>query len=131
MARKKPAPRPLEPVDYPDGVMVETGKEIYYIRGGKRFRLFSPRVFDSWGVKAIRSSDYALAKFPVARQPLGFRDGTLIHNMADGRLYLISSNQRRQIVNPDVFDRFGWERGDAILVSQQETDLHTEGEVIN
>jgi hypothetical protein len=128
---RKPSTRPQTRTDYPDGVMVDTERNVYYIRGGKRFRLFSERAFQSWSIEPIRSSEAAVKHIPLAKAPLGFRDGTLIHNMGDGRLYLISGTKRRQITNPDVFERFGWSARGAVYVSQQETDLHPEGEVLS
>lgn len=128
---RKPKARPATKVDYPDGVMVDTETEVYYIRGGKRYRLFSPRTTQSWSLEPIRGSDVSVKHIPRAKAPLGFRDGTLIHNYADGRLYLISGNKRRHITSPDVLKRYGWKAGDAVIVSQQEADLHEEGEALN
>jgi hypothetical protein len=116
------------PVDYPDGVMVQTESSYYYIRGGKKFKAYSVRAFRSWGITPIKGSESSLSSIPLAKSPLGFRDGTLIHNVADGRMYLISGNARRHIVSPDVFDRFGWKRRGAIKVSDAETQLHPEGD---
>jgi len=127
---RKPPPRPSKPIDYPDGVFVETESDVWYIRGGKRYRLYSPRVTASWRAEPIRGSEQSVSGIPRAKSPLGFRDGTLIHNYADGRLYLISGNRRRLIASPDVLDRFGWRATDAVLVSLQETELHDEGEVL-
>ena len=127
----RPSPRPQKRVDYPDGVMVETECETYYIRGGKRYRLYSPRALSSWSIEPVRGSESSVAHIPKAKAPLGFRDGTLIHNYADGRLYIISGNKRRHITSPDALKRFGWTAGDAIIVSQKETELHAEGDVLS
>lgn len=123
-------PRPTKPVDYPDGLFVDADEHTYYIRGGKRYRLYSKRCLESWSASVILGSEESLVNVPKARHPLGFRDGTLIHNYADGRLYLVSGNKRRHITSPDVLGRYGWKTGDAIIVSQQETDLHEEGEAL-
>lgn len=125
------SPRPTKPIDYPDGLFVDTESDTYYIRGGKRYRVYSKRALSSWSAKPVRGSDKSLSRIPRAKAPLGFRDGTLIHNYADGRLYLISGNKRRHITSPDVLGKFGWKHRDALLVSQQEADLHEEGEVLS
>jgi hypothetical protein len=59
---------------------------------------------------------------------LGFRDGTLIKNIADGKLYLISQNKKRHIVDPDTFDKYGLDRSQVIEVSAFETSMHELGE---
>jgi len=61
---------------------------------------------------------------------LGFRDGTLIKNIADGKMYLISQNKRRQIVDPDTFNKYGLNRSEVIEVSDSETNMHDVGENI-
>jgi hypothetical protein len=58
---------------------------------------------------------------------LGFRDGTLIHNIADGKMYLVSANKRRHIVSPDVFDKYGLDESRVLRVSEAEISLHEEG----
>jgi hypothetical protein len=59
---------------------------------------------------------------------LGFRDGTLIKNIADGKIYLISQNKRRHIVDPDVFNKYGLDRSNMIEVSESETNMHDLGD---
>ena len=119
-----------EPVDYPDGLMVDTGTNVYYLRGGKRYRVYSPRALESWSIQPVLGTEQSLKQIPKSKAPLGFRDGTLIHNIADGKIYLISKNRRRHITSPDVLQRFGWKRRDAITVSDDEANLHVEGDKI-
>ena len=59
---------------------------------------------------------------------LGFRDGTLIKNIADGKLYLISQNKKRHIVDPDTFNKYGLDRSQVIEVSAFEISMHELGE---
>jgi hypothetical protein len=125
---KRQTEPPQVPIEYPDGVLVDSGEHVYYIRGGKRYRLYSDRAAGSWGIDPIRGSEQSLANYPRARAPLGFRDGTLIQNFSDGKLYVISGNKRRQVTSPDVLARFGWRERDALVVSDEETALHDEGE---
>ena len=56
---------------------------------------------------------------------LGFRDGSLIHDISDGRIYLISDSKRRHIVDPDVLE---WLDSEIIKVGQKEIFVHPEGE---
>ena len=59
---------------------------------------------------------------------LGFRDGSLIKNIADGKMYLVSQNKLRHIVDPDVFDRYGLDRSIIMEVSEAEIKAHELGE---
>jgi len=94
-----------------------------------RFRIPTERVLESWRFKVIPSSESAVKHIKVGGK-IGFRDGTIIHNMADGRHYLISQNKRRHIIDPDVWEKYGLDWGDAILVSEDEANLHNDGEVL-
>jgi len=68
-----------------------------------------------------------LSGFKLAGK-LGFRDGTLIKNIADGRIYLVSQNKLRHIVDPDSFTRYGLDRSNVIEVSETEVSAHDLGE---
>jgi len=61
---------------------------------------------------------------------LGFRDGTLIKNIADGKMYLVSQNKLRHIVDPDSFNRYGLDRCKVIEVSEKEISAHELGDNI-
>lgn len=123
-------PLPEIPLSYPSDVFVETESGVYYIKGKNKFRLFSDRVLDSWQVDVLQGTDASVSKFKNVGV-LGFRNGTLVRNIADGRYYLISENKRRHIVSPDVFDYYGFDITYAMTVSQAEIDLHEEGEVLS
>lgn len=120
---------PETPTKYPAGVLLltETGKWYLMQSTGKR-KITSERVLESWDFGyTVFTSDIALSKTPAVGI-LGFRNGTLIKNIADAKLYLISDGKRRQIQNPDVLDLLFLREEDALLVSQDETNLHQEGE---
>lgn len=124
-----PEPKPLVDVktNYPSGLFVDTGDAVYYIKGGTKFKCFTYRVFLSWNAEPVFGTLESLGGF-INGGSLGFRDGTLIHNISDGRMYLVSANKRRHITSPDVFDRYGLNRERVIEVSDAETRLHAEGE---
>jgi hypothetical protein len=75
------------------------------------------------------AKEAALSGFKVAGK-LGFRDGTLIKNIADGKMYLVSQNKLRHIVDPDSFNRYGLDRSKAVEVSEAEVSAHDLGENI-
>ena len=115
------------PTSFPSGIAVKTDKATYWIKDGKRFKLISDRAAKSWSFTTVNAKESALSTTKVVGK-LGFRDGTLIKNIADGKLYLISQNKRRHIVSPDVFDRYGLNKYSVVEVSEAETNMHNLGE---
>lgn len=117
------------PTNFPSGIAVKTDKDTYWIKDGKRYRLISGRASDSWSFTTVNATESALTGFKLAGK-LGFRDGTLIKNIADGRIYLVSQNKLRHIVDPDSFIRYGLNRSDVVEVSEAEVSAHDLGENI-
>jgi hypothetical protein len=54
----------------------------------------------------------------------------LIKNLADGKMYLVSQNKIRHIVDPDSFTKYGLDRSTVIEVSEKEILAHDLGENI-
>jgi hypothetical protein len=59
-----------------------------------------------------------------------FRNGSLIHNLADGKIYLIEEGKRRHVTDPDVLETLGASWKDVTRVSLAEVNLHPEGETL-
>lgn len=127
----KPQPKslPKKPVKYPDGLALDTGENVWYTKNGLLYKCYSQRTLDSWRFKVIKTTPEAVAGFKQGGI-LGFRDGTLLRDISDGKLYLVSGNKRRHIVSPDFFDLYGFEKSDAVLASRAEIELHQPGEPI-
>lgn len=123
----QPASIISEPTSFPSGLAVKTEKATYWIKDGKRYRLISDRAAESWKFTVINATEDAVVKTKLVGK-LGFRDGTLIKNIADGKMYLVSQNKRRHIKSPDVFDKFGLDRSLMIEVSDIEINMHELGE---
>ena len=117
----------IDPIVFPSGLAVKTEKATYWIKDGKRFRLISDRAADSWAFATVKATEQAVSIMKISGK-LGFRDGTLIKNIADGKMYLISQNKRRHIVDPDSFDRYGLDRSKLMEVSELEAAAHDLGE---
>ena len=115
------------PTNFPTGLAVKTDKATYWIKDGKRFKLISERAEASWSFPTVHATENAVSGIKLAGK-LGFRDGTLIKNIADGKLYLISQNKRRHIVSPDVFDKYGLDRSMVVEVSDDEANMHELGD---
>ena len=117
------------PTNFPSGLAVKTDKDTYWIKDGKRYRLISDRAAKSWSFTTVNATEAALTGFKLAGK-LGFRDGALIKNIADGRIYLVSQNKLRHIVDPDSFIRYGLDRSKVLEVSEAEISAHDLGENI-
>ena len=117
------------PTNFPSGIAVKADKDTYWIKDGKRYRLISDRAAKSWSFTTVNATEAALTGFKVAGK-LGFRDGALIKNIADGKIYLVSQNKLRHIVDPDSFTKYGLDRSKIIEVSEAEVSAHDLGENI-
>jgi hypothetical protein len=115
------------PTLIPSGLAVKTNKAIYWVKDGKRYKLISDRAAKSWCFTTVKATEEAIAGMKLVGK-LGFRDGTLIKNIADGKMYLISQNKKRHIVDPDSFDRYGLDRKSVIEVSEAEANMHITGD---
>lgn len=113
--------------NFPSGIAVKTDKATYWIKDGKRFKLISDRAAESWLFTTVLAAESALAGIKLVGK-LGFRDGTLIKNIADGKMYLLSQNKLRHIVTPDSFTKYGLDRSKVIEVSAAEVEAHELGE---
>lgn len=115
------------PVVLPSGLAVKTNSGVYWIKDNKRFKLISDRAAKSWSFPTVFATDQAVSGIKIVGK-LGFRDGTLIKNIADGKMYLISQNKRRHIISPDTFIKYGLDRSNIVEVSESETNMHDIGE---
>jgi len=116
-----------QPTNFPSGIAVQTDKATYWIKDGKRYKLISDRAAQSWCFTTVKATEAALSGIKLVGK-LGFRDGTLIKNIADGKMYLISQNKKRHVVDPDSFIRYGLDRSSIIEVSDTEANAHDIGE---
>lgn len=118
-----------QPTNFPSGIAVKTEKSTYWIKDGKRYVLISDRATQSWSFTTVLATETALAGIKLVGK-LGFRDGTLIKNVADGKMYLVSQNKLRHIVSPDSFALYGLDRSKMVEVSEKEFLAHDLGETL-
>jgi len=116
-----------QPTNFPSGIAVKTDKDTYWIKDGKRYKLISNRAAESWSFTTVLATEAALSGIKLVGK-LGFRDGSLIKNLADGKMYLVSQNKLRHIVSPDSFGLYGLDRSKVIEVSDKEIAAHDLGE---
>lgn len=124
---------PKIPHEYPAGAAVVTEKGRYYLnKDGKRYRIQSDEIFWSWQFPlVIDTTEAALKNYPVAVNRLGFRDGSLLNNIADGKLYLVSESKLRHITNPQVLFVLGLDSNQALVVSDADIKIMKQGEPLN
>jgi len=111
----------------PSGLIAHTEKGYFYIKGLKKFKFVSERAMLSWNLPVISTTDDKLSEFKLFGT-LGFRDGTLIKDISDGKIYLVSDSKRRHVTDPDVLE---WLNTIIIKASQKEVLIHEEGDPLN
>lgn len=121
---------PKTPTVYPSGVAVFDGVNTYFIKNGKKYRIISQRAVESWGFSIWYGSPESLSKTPLGGI-LGFRDGTVIKDISNGKIYIVVNSKKQHITSPDVFTKFGIDTESIFLVSNKEAELHRSGDPIN
>lgn len=114
----------------PSGMIAKTEKGYFYVKGEKRFKFISDRARESWNLRVVPTSEIAMNDVKVVGI-VGFRDGTLIRDVSNGKIYLIVDNRKSLIIDPDDLKSLGFKKQDAILVSKREADFQKEGESLN
>jgi hypothetical protein len=126
LLRKKQNKKTYNPI-VPNGLIAQTEKGYFYIKNKKKFKFVSDRAMVSWTLPIVQTKDATLSGYQLMGS-LGFRDGTLVKDISDGKIYLISDSKRRHIVEPDILE---WLDADVISVGQKEILAHEEGEELN
>ena len=107
----------------PSGLIAHTETGYFYIKGSSKFNFISERAMTSWNLPIIETNDSMISNLKRAGI-LGFRDGTLVKDISDGKIYLISDSKRRHVIDPDVLE---WLNVDIVQIGQKELFVHSEG----
>jgi len=119
------------PVHYPNGVALEDDKGgTWLIKNKKRFKFYSKRACDSWGLFVGECLWENIEHLPYGGV-VGFRDGTLLSKFSDGTLHLVSDNKTRQIVDPDALFVYGLLGKEIYEISNSEFKVHEKGEPLD
>jgi hypothetical protein len=78
----------------------------------------------------VPTSELAMTNIKVVGI-VGFRDGTLIRDISNGKIYLIVDNKKSLVIDPDDLKALGLAKHDIILVSKKEAGFQKEGEPLN
>jgi hypothetical protein len=111
----------------PSGLIAHTEKGYFYVKGQKRFKFVSDRAKDSWLLTVVETKEVMMKDYPVSGL-LGFRDGTLVKDISDGKIYLISDSKRRHVVDPDVLL---WIDQEVVDAGEKEISVHQLGDKLN
>ena len=114
----------------PSGLIAKTEKGYFYVKGSKRFKFISDRAVKSWGLKIVHTTEIDLKKTEVCGN-IGFRDGSLIRDISNQKIFLISDNKKRHIVSPDILKQLGYLKDEIVLVSSKEAGYHAEGDKLD
>lgn len=130
--RQAPKSLPTEPQVYPVGSAVRTESSIYYIKDEKtRMRIQSEKILESWNFhRVIPSNELSLKNYRILGK-LGFRSGSLIHNVADGKIYLVEKNKLRHVQSVEALNLIGAVYDDAVSVSLTDIQIHDIGEPLS
>lgn len=132
--RKKQTPiqpiPPEVPFKYPSGVCVETESGRYYLKGNRKYKIKSDLVFKSWSFPVvIKSSDVAISKYTNSLRRLGFRDGSILRDIYNGELFIISEGERIKITTVEMYEALGINESKVPYVSHEDVVFHKEGEI--
>jgi hypothetical protein len=130
---------PQTPTEYPAGTFIETEAGYFYIvNSAKRYRITTTRCLASWRPhRVVKTTEAAVKRYRISSK-LKFRNGSLIWNISDGRIYLIENGLRCWVKNPEWFRILGLDPADlkfnmdkVMCVSQADLNLHEIGEDLN
>jgi hypothetical protein len=111
-------------------MVAHTEKGYFYIKGDKRFKFISDRARISWNLHEVDTTESAMSNVKLAGI-VGFRDGSLIRDVSNNKLYLVVDNKKMLVVDPDDLFSLGFKKHDAILVSKREADFQKDGGNLN
>lgn len=107
------------------GLIYKYGQRVFYLKSGKGYTFCSQRALDSWKLP-VMELDPLEGSLPTALYGvLGFRDGSLIQNFKDGKIYLVSDAKKRLLTAP--LEDYGFDWADVVSVSDEEAQFHDDG----
>ena len=111
-------------LDLLSGTAVKTEKGYFYIKNGKRLRIPTTNILRSWRFHRVaKATEEQVAHYPIMGR-VGFRDGTLVFCIADGKYYIIENSRLVHITDPQTIKNHGLKRRDAFVISKKERDIH-------
>ncbi|MBU1939122.1 hypothetical protein KKA04_05335, partial [Patescibacteria group bacterium] len=94
----------------------QVGTRVFLIKDGKKHHILSPRVFDSWGYEWSENKVVGSIVEPSG-EPVVYREGTLIHGVPSGKVYVVSNETLWHIQDIETFKLLGYNTKNMIDVS--------------
>lgn len=130
--KNKKAPEPVEQdlENIPDGTAIEAKGIYFFVKGGMKYRIPSLSILKSQNYpRVIKVTPKSANKIPNSAAKIGLREGSVVRDISDNRIYLISGNRARHITSPIVLSQLG--NPDVILVAHSDITLHEGGREID
>lgn len=111
-----------------DGLAYSWDSIVFMAKNGNGYRFYSDRALASWNMQ-VHKLDFLEDSLPRSIVgTVGFRDGSLIQNAMDGKIYVISNAKRRLLTGP--LSDYGFDYSQVVEVSDDEVQFHSEGDSI-
>ena len=105
----------------PQGVIykiTDLKNALYLFRDGTLYPLAHPAVaeanFKNLAVETKKLNE--ISSLPIADQPLGFNDGTLLKIRGSSKIYVMEKNKKRRIADTETFEAMGYKNENLVLI---------------
>ncbi|MFH1098041.1 MAG: PEGA domain-containing protein [Candidatus Desantisbacteria bacterium] len=95
------------PSGYPDIRQANGETRVFLIENGKKHYIISSAVLSSWGYKWSDRKFVDRISEPLG-EPVIYRDGTLIHGIPSGKVYVVSNKTLWYIKDTETFNALGY-----------------------
>lgn len=128
--KEQPQPTPKD-ISVPNGTVIRAKSLYFYVKGGKKYQIVGERILRSQGYsRIVELTASAANRIPNAVGKISFREGSVVQDISDRKVYLISDNKRCLITSPDVYSNLEIGQQNVIVASHEEILLHEGGEDI-
>lgn len=112
---------------YPSGAILadKINNQIYYVKNGFKYPILDDNILITNFSNQIKTyvDSLELSKLETGN-PIKFVDGTLIKDKNNPKVFIISNGELHQILNEEVFKKFGYKWTDIINVSKSIIDQY-------
>ncbi len=117
---------------YPNGSLLQSEKNhaVFYVKENFKYPIVDYRIlYNNYPYdNIIKVKEEELEKFET-KEPIKFRDGTLLKSKDKNSVYLVSKGKIRPIHSSQTFKAFGFEWENIIIVPKNVLNVHENGEI--
>lgn len=120
--------------EYPQGALLQdsTTGGVYFVENGNKHPIKSREVLDNrfsyWIISPQTPEE--LAEYKLS-DPVKFMDGTLVKDITEPAVYVISEEKRLPIPSEEIFLGLGYEWEDIVVTDTKSLEMHELGEVLD